>query len=138
MRRANEAIIRGRHPIPTVNEVLQALNVSTVYSKLDVHWGYHQLELESKSRDITMFAVHVGLFRYKRLLFGVCSASEQYQYEISTALGGLLGVENISDDIIVHAPGTEIHNQGMHAVLKRMWVVGEVKRILLIQYSPAL
>ena len=42
MRCANEAIIRERHPIPTVDEVLQSQNQSTVFSKLDFKWGYHQ------------------------------------------------------------------------------------------------
>ena len=36
MRRANEAIERERHPIPTIEEVLHDLNGSTVFSKLDL------------------------------------------------------------------------------------------------------
>ena len=40
MRRANEAIIRERYQIPTVDEVLHNLNQSTVFSKLDLKWGY--------------------------------------------------------------------------------------------------
>lgn len=71
MRRANEAILRGRHPIPTVDEILQSLNGSKVFSKLDLRWGYHQLELTPDSREITTFVTHCGLFRYKRLLFRV-------------------------------------------------------------------
>ena len=39
MRRANEAILRERHPIPTVDEILQSLNGSKVFSKLDLRWG---------------------------------------------------------------------------------------------------
>ena len=35
MRWANEVIITERYPIPTVDEVLQSLNQSTVFSKLD-------------------------------------------------------------------------------------------------------
>ena len=44
MRRANEAIIRERLPIPTVDEVLEELNGSTVFSKLDLRHGFHQVE----------------------------------------------------------------------------------------------
>ena len=40
MRRANEAIIRERHPIPTVEEVLYDLNRSAVFSKIDLKWGF--------------------------------------------------------------------------------------------------
>ena len=36
MRRANQAIQRERHPIPTVDEIMQSLNGSKVFSKLDL------------------------------------------------------------------------------------------------------
>ena len=90
------------------------MNVSKVFSKLDRKWEYHQLELSPESREITTFATPDGLFRYKRLLFGVCSASEQYQHEIASSLTGIEGVENISDDIVVHGPDTETHNRRLH------------------------
>ena len=76
MRKANAAIIRERIPIPTVDEV-------SVFSKLDLCLGFHQIELEEGSRDITTFATHNGLFRYKRLSFGVNSAPEKYQQIVS-------------------------------------------------------
>ena len=60
MRRANEAIVRERLPIPTVDEVLESLNGSTVFSKLDLRWGFHQIELEPNSRDISDFKIHYG------------------------------------------------------------------------------
>ena len=82
MRRANEAIIRERYPIPTVDEVLQSVNQSTVFSKLDLKWGYHQLELHPDSRSITTFTTHCGLYQYKRLMFGISSAPEVYQHVI--------------------------------------------------------
>ena len=51
MRRANEAIVRERHPIPTLQEVIYDLNSATVFSKIDLKWGFHQIELEEDSRD---------------------------------------------------------------------------------------
>ena len=63
VRRANAVVIRERYPIPTVDEALQDMNDSAVFSKLDLKWGYHQIELENKSREITTFATHMGLFR---------------------------------------------------------------------------
>lgn len=124
MRRANEAIVRERFPIPTVDEILQGMNGSTIFSKLDLKWGYHQLELIPESRDITTFAVHNGVYRYKRLLFGVSSASEQYQHEIANALAGIEGVENISDDVIIHAADQETHDRRLHAVMTRLRETG--------------
>ena len=71
MRRANEVIQRERRPIPTIDEVLLDMNQSTVFSKLDLKWGFHQIELAEESRGITTFSTHCGLYRYKRLMFGI-------------------------------------------------------------------
>ena len=120
MRRANEAIIRERLPIPTIDETLESLNGSTVFSKLDLRWGFHQIELEDDSRDITTFATHDGIFRYKRLSFGVNAAPEKYQHIISQAMAGLGGVSNIADDLIVHGKDTEEHNRNLDKVLERL------------------
>ena len=120
MRRANEAIIRERYQIPTVDEVLHNLNQSTVFSKLDLKWGYHQLELYPDSRSITTFTTHCGLYRYKRLMFGINSSPEVYQHVVQQTLQGCEGVANISDNIIVHGRSTEEHNKRLQQVLERL------------------
>ena len=120
MRRANEAIIRERYPIPPVDEVLQSPNQSTVFSKLDLKWGYHQLELHPDSRSITTFTTHCGLYQYKRLMFGISSAPEVYQHVIQQSLQGCEGVANISDDIIIHGKNTEEHDRRLQRVLERL------------------
>ena len=120
MRQANQATMRRRYPIPTVDEVLHTTNGSKVFSK----WGYHQLELSPEFRELTTFATADGLFRYKRLLFGVCSASEQYQHEIASAVAGIEGIENISDDIVVHGPDTETHNRRLQQTIERLQECG--------------
>ena len=53
--------------------------LSTVFSKLDLKWGFHQVELDEKSPEITTFITNRGLYRYKSLIFGVTSAPEKYQ-----------------------------------------------------------
>ena len=120
MRRANEAIVRERLPIPTVDEVLESLNGSTVFSKLDLRWGFHQIELEPNSRDITSFATDDGIFRYKRLSFGVNAAPEKYQHIITQTMAGLKGVANIADDLVVHGKDSEEHDRNLIKVLERL------------------
>ena len=43
---------------------------------LDLKLGFHQVELDERSREITTFVTHRGLYRYKRLMLGVTSAPE--------------------------------------------------------------
>ena len=71
MRRANTAISRVRYPIPTIDVIMQDLDQSKVFSKLDIKRANHQIELEPNSRDITTFVTHNGLYCYKRPMFGI-------------------------------------------------------------------
>ena len=120
MRRANEAIVRERLSTPTVDEVLEGLNGSTVFSKLDLRWGFHQIEQEPNSRDITSFATDDGIFRYKRLSFGVNAAPEKYQHIVTQTMAGLKGVANIADDLVVHGKDSEEHDRNLIKVLERL------------------
>ena len=120
MRRANEAIESERHPITTIEEVLHDLNGSTVFSKLDLKWGFHQVELDAESRQITTFITHRGLFRYKRLMFGITSAPEKYQNIVKDALIGCKGFKNIADDLIIHGCGIQEHDENLLAVLRHL------------------
>ena len=120
MRRANEAIVRERLPTPTVDEVLEGLNGSTVFPKLDLRWGFHQIKLEPTSRDITSFATDDGIFRYKRLNFGVNAAPEKYQHIVNQTRAGIKGVANIADDFVVHGKDSEQHDRNLIKVLERL------------------
>ena len=48
MRQANQAVIRERYPIPTVDELLVDLNGSRYFSKLDLKMGFHQIQLSNR------------------------------------------------------------------------------------------
>ena len=120
MRRANDAIWREKLPIPTVDEVLEELNGSTVFSKLDMNMGFHQIELEEGSRDITTFSADDSLFRYKRLSFGVNSAPEQYQNIVRQTIAGCPRATNIADDIVVHGKTTKEHDRNLVMLLNRL------------------
>ena len=125
IRRPNEAILRERHPIPTIEEIKQEMRDATIFSKLDLKMGYHQIELDEDSRPITTFSTPIGLRRYKRLSLGITSASECYQHILEQrVLKGLKGARNISDDIIVWGKTVEEHHRNLEALLKRIKELG--------------
>ena len=84
-----------------------------MFSKLDLRWGFHQIELEPNSREITSFATDDGIFRYKRLSFGVNAAPERYQHIITKTMAGLKGVASIADDLVVHGQDSEQHDRNL-------------------------
>ena len=73
---------------------------------------------------MTTFVKHRGLYRYKRLMFGVTSAPEKYQQVIRDVLRGCEGVANIADDLVVYGKGAEEHDRRLLEVLDRLSEVG--------------
>ena len=120
MRCANKAIQRERFPLPNIDETLEQMNGASVFSKLDLAQAFHQVELESDSRYITTFATNNGLYRYKRLFFGVNSAPETYQRIIQQVIQDIPGCKNIIDDIIIYASNQLEHDKILRMLLTRL------------------
>jgi len=120
MRQANKAIVRERQPMPTVEELLLDLNGSVCYSHLDFKDAFNQVVLSPSSRDITTFITHRGLYRYKRLMFGVNSAPEKFNQLIRDLFRDCVGVSNLADDVIVYGSTVEEHNQRLTKVMERI------------------
>ena len=120
MRLANQAIQRERHPIPTLEDIIHVANGATIFSQLDLYNGYNQIELHPDSRSITTFSTHRGLFRHKRLSFGINAACEHFQKIISQTIIGISGVINLVDDILICGSSRQEHDNRLHQVMKRL------------------
>ena len=120
MRRANEAIVRERHQIPKVEEILPELHNAKYFSKIDLKEGYHQIELAEESRHITTFLTHEGCFQSKRLVYGVSSAFEQFQKVIEQSIAGCTGTRSISDDILIWSSSIEEMAERLDTLFKAL------------------
>lgn len=118
MRRANEAIIRENHSLPTMNEMLPNFRQAKYFSRLDIKNAFHQVEIDPDSRYITTFSTNKGLFRYKRLMFGISCAPEIFQKVLERMLLGCEGTANFIDDIIVYGPDELVHDKRLHKILE--------------------
>lgn len=120
MRRANTAIRRGFHLIPTLDDFLSRLSKAKMFSRLDIKDAYHQVMLSEKCRHITTFITHIGMFRYLRLMFGIICAPELFQMIIEQILSKCRNVLNYQDDILVWGNSTEDHDEALKAVLRTL------------------
>ena len=120
LQRLNESVLREVHPLPRVEETLAQLAGAKVFSKLDANSGFWQIPLEEESRLLTTFLTPFGRFCFNKLPFGICSASEHFQKQMSRLLEGLEGVVCQVDDVLVHAPDQKSHDARLNAVLTRM------------------
>lgn len=96
MRRVNEGVIRENYPLPIMEDFMTELNSAKIFSKLDVKEAFHQVAISKRSRETKR-----GLYRYKRLMFGINCAPEMFQRIMEQLLKGCQGCLNFMDDIII-------------------------------------
>ena len=105
----NPGMKRTKYHVPTPQEIRHDLKEATVFSEMDMGWGFHQLELDETSKNNAIFQTHEGLHRMERLYFGPSAASGIFHQEVRKALLGLRGVLNIHDNLIVWGTDHEDH-----------------------------
>lgn len=120
LRAVNKAIIPDKYPLPTTEELTAQFHGSTIFSKLDLRQGYLQVPLHPESRNLTAFITHRGVFRYKRMAFGLSSAPSCFQKIMASIFAGIPGVAIYLDDIVVHGATVEGHDERLHRVFSAM------------------
>ena len=78
-RDSNKAIPREHHRIPTAEDMASRLTGKKVYSIVDEKDGFWQVPLHDESSYLCTFSTPYGRYRFKRMPFGIKSASEVFQ-----------------------------------------------------------
>ena len=116
----NKAVIPDTYPLPTIDELSEFFAGATVFSKIDLKWGYLQVELAPESRYLTAMITPIGLFQWRRLPFGLSSAPSCFQKIVANIIDGCQGTRNLLDDILVSGRSNADHDGKLETVLKRL------------------
>lgn len=102
-RKVNEATQKDAYPLPKIEECLDTLSGSKLFSTLDLLSGYHQFEVNEKDRPKTAFITKHGLFEYTQMPFWICNAPFTFQRGMELVLRGLQWVTFLIylDDVII-------------------------------------
>jgi hypothetical protein len=120
----NNSIKREHYPMPTIEEIVSRLPQATVFSTLDATCGYWQIPVDEKSSKLLTFNTPYGRFRFRRLPFGISSASEVFQRTMNQLFGDIEGCEIIVDDILICGRDEVEHDERLLKVLERARNIG--------------
>ncbi|KAI4899215.1 hypothetical protein NFI96_005200 [Prochilodus magdalenae] len=118
LKKLNKAVKRERFILPTLEDITPKLTGANVFSTLDASSGFWQIPLHPSSMLLTTFITPIGRFCFQRLPFGITSAPEIFQREMSTLLKDHQGVVVVMNDILVYGENQETHDQNLRAVLR--------------------
>ena len=96
---------RTAYPLPCmIDEVQDRLSGATVFSKLDLQYGYWQVPVDPRDQDKIAFSPGpgMGLFQFTRMPFGLCGAPSTFQRLMDVVMRGLPFVTTCIDDVQIH------------------------------------
>ena len=123
LRKLNSKTLKDSYALPRIEQTLEHLKGSRVFSTLDLTSGYWQVEMAEECKQFTAFTVGpLGFYECEAMPFGATNAPATFQRLMEECLGDL----NLNwcivylDDVIVFSSTPEEHLERLEAVFKKL------------------
>ena len=120
-RKLNQITRGDCHPLPRIDDTLDALKNAKLFTTLDCRNGYWQIPVALEDRQKTAFVTQGGLYEFLRMPFGLSTAPQTFQRAIEIILSGLNFEICLCylDDVIIYSENFEQHCMRLTTVLSR-------------------
>ena len=122
-RQHNAATVKDAHPIPCIDDLLDALHGARWFSTLNLKSGYWQIPIQEQNKEKTAFRTSSDqLFEFNQVPFGLCNVPAMFSRLMDPVIAGLHWETCLFylDDIIVFAATWEEHLARLRQVFERL------------------
>ncbi|KAK1683653.1 hypothetical protein QYE76_044501 [Lolium multiflorum] len=112
----------NKYPLPKIEDLFDQLTGATVFSKIDLRTGYHQLKIRATDIPKTAFTTRYGLYEYNVMSFGLTNAPAYFMNLMNKIFMNFLDkfVVVFIDDILIYSKSEEEHEQHLEIILETL------------------
>ncbi|GJX90434.1 putative reverse transcriptase domain-containing protein [Tanacetum coccineum] len=119
-RELNKLTVKNRYPLPRIDDLFDQLQGSSVYSKIDLRSGYHQLRVREEDIPKTAFRTRYGHYEFQVMPFGLTNAPAVFMDLMNRVCKPYLDkfVIVFIDDILVYSKNKQEHKEHLKLILE--------------------
>ncbi|GJZ18657.1 putative reverse transcriptase domain-containing protein [Tanacetum coccineum] len=119
-RELNKLTVKNRYPLPRIDDLFDQLQGSSVYSKIDLRSGYHQLRVRDEDIPKTAFRTRYGHYEFQVMPFGLTNAPAVFMDLMNRVCKPYLDkfVIVFIDDILIYSRNKEEHANHLRIILE--------------------
>ncbi|GJU30037.1 putative reverse transcriptase domain-containing protein [Tanacetum coccineum] len=119
-RELNKLTVKNRYPLPRIDDLFDQLQGSSVYSKIDLRSGYHQLRVREEDIPKTAFRTRYGHYEFQVMPFGLTNAPAVFMDLMNRVCKPYLDkfVIVFIDDILIYSKNKQEHEEHLKLILE--------------------
>ncbi|GJV28135.1 putative reverse transcriptase domain-containing protein [Tanacetum coccineum] len=116
----NKLTVKNRYPLPRIDDLFDQLQGSSVYSKIDLRSGYHQLRVREEDIPKTAFRTRYGHYEFQVMPFGLTNAPAVFMDLMNRVCKPYLDkfVIVFIDDILIYSKNKKEHEEHLKIILE--------------------
>ncbi len=122
-RKLNKMTIKNRYPLPLISELIDKLRSAKYFMKLDVCWGYNNVQIKEGDEEKAAFRTNRGLFEPTVMFFGLTNSPATFQWMMNDIFHDIIAEGKVTiylDNILIFSKDLKEHQEIIQCVLQRL------------------